>query len=61
MIIIIFPIYEALYNKTLSASHCHLVGRHLPLQVVDIDLGSKSDIYFIAVTLICIDYFGFSN
>ena len=37
-----------------SASHCHLVGRHLPLQVVDIDLGSKSDIHFIIVTLICI-------
>ena len=44
-----------------GASHWHLVGRHLPLQVVDIDLRSKSDIYFIVVTSICIDYSGFSN
>ena len=61
MIIIIFPIYDALDNKKLSVSHCYLGGRHLSIPVVDIDLGSKSDIYFIAVTLICIDYFGFSN
>ena len=41
-----------------SSSLCHLVGRHLPLQVY-IDLESKPDVHFIAVKLIYIDYFGF--
>ena len=39
--------------------HYHSEGRHLPLQLVDQDLGTKSDIYFIVVTLIYIDHLGF--
>ena len=53
--------YLIIEKKSLGWVSKQEIGRHLPFQVVDIDLGLKSDIYFIVVTLICIDYFGFSN